>query len=210
MRFKSKKPAGFTIIELMIATAVFAIILLVIGAAITTIGRLYYKGIIRAKTQTAARSLIEDISQAIQYSGSTAQVIGPTAGTYPTPNTLCIGSRRYTYYINHQVVDGTPASGQVNHGLVVNDNNAGGCPPQDLTAFDATTMRELLGSKMRLQSLSVAQIVGSTNLYTISAEVIYGEDEVLDSTQSRCLDGTSIGLQFCAVSKLTTTVQKRL
>src|SRR3990172_9120101 len=77
-----KGVGGFTIVELMIATTIFSVILLIVTFGMLQIGRTYYKGITLTKTQNAARSIIDTISQDIQFSGE--GVTDSVSGTFPT------------------------------------------------------------------------------------------------------------------------------
>jgi prepilin-type N-terminal cleavage/methylation domain-containing protein len=91
--------------------------------------------------------------------------------------------------------------------------------------------RELLGQHMRLVKFDIKPLTSDT--YTVSVGVAYGDDDLLCSptlpaaSAGGCLSNaqvtaatwsnvddlhckSSIGDQFCAVSQLTTTVQKRV
>jgi prepilin-type N-terminal cleavage/methylation domain-containing protein len=69
MSRQRKSQAGFTIVELMIATLVFAVVLILITVGVLTFTRSFFKGINQSRTQNAARTVIETISQGIQFSG---------------------------------------------------------------------------------------------------------------------------------------------
>ena len=207
-----KDAKGFTIIELLIATAVFSIVLLVISAAIIQIGRIYYKGITSARTQEVTRSVIDDVSQTIQF---TAGSISSGTGA------LCVGNQRYSFDLGKQ-----RAGSQ--HSLVVDDASAGCSPvPQNLTGIPAAPAgRELLGDKMRLANFAVSQ-VGTTNSYNVIIRVVYGDNDLLCSptVSGSCTSNAVMsdfakpdltcksirsGTQFCAVSELSTIVERRL
>ena len=49
--------SGFTIVELMIATLVFAMVLLVITVGVMSFTRAYYRGINQSNTQRVARAV---------------------------------------------------------------------------------------------------------------------------------------------------------
>jgi prepilin-type N-terminal cleavage/methylation domain-containing protein len=68
---KQDKQAGFTLLELLIATTVFSVILLLAATAMIQIGRTYYKGNQQTRVQETARDMIEQISKDIQFSGET-------------------------------------------------------------------------------------------------------------------------------------------
>jgi len=213
-----QKNGGFTIIELMIASSVFAILLLVVTAGILSFTRQNYKGIVSTRTQTVARSITAEVSQAIQF-GSNVNIGLPGSGS---EKGFCIDNKLFSYILGQQVMDkgGLPANHQGYHGLVVNSSGVS-CnvttAPMLLPAVPtlAANQRELLGNNMRLAALDVA---ANGDLYTIHVRVVYGDDVALSpavtSTTTNwpgehCV-GDSNGSQYCAISDLTTTVQKRL
>ena len=178
-----QRNAGFTIVELMIATSVFAVVLLVMSVSILQLSRLYFKGITSSETQDTARSLMNAVSQAIQL--SPGSVIAPTqdsannnlnptaAGDYY----LCADTQQFSYHFGQQVVDGK-------HGVVL-QHIGGGCaagPPLALSSL--TTLpsgaTELLGDHMRLANLTVSQL--SLTSYRIVVRVVYGDADLLCST----------------------------
>ena len=65
----SSRNKGFTIIELMISTVIFSLVLLMCLVGIVQVSRTYYKGVTRAKTQEATRRLMDEIKESIQLSG---------------------------------------------------------------------------------------------------------------------------------------------
>jgi prepilin-type N-terminal cleavage/methylation domain-containing protein len=207
----SRLQKGFTIIELMIATMVFSVILIVITTAIIQIGHIYYKGVTSARTQEAARGIIDDISRSIQMSGGTVtpSITNAASGA----KGFCVNQRRYSYVLDKQLTDSSlVASDQTKHALVVDEMNSqctGATSAQDITNAQvslAAGSDELLGPNMRLAKMSVT---GSGDLYTISVRVVYGDTDLLTSDHMSCVN-QSAGSQFCAVSELNTTVQKRV
>ena len=209
----TKSQRGFTIVELMISTAVFSTILLVVLTAVTQIGRMYYKGITTAKTQETTRLLVDRISQEIQYSPANFVPIYAKSGD---KNVRCIGNSRFFYVLNQKKTS-------ANYGLWSDDSAAGSPVCVDSaasaalstqvipTVSPAVNPRELLSENMRIVKFD---ITGSGNLYTVSIRVVYGEDDLIevpggDISQSTC-KGATVGTQFCGVSELTVTVNKRL
>lgn len=201
--------AGFTIIELLIATAIFSVILLIITTAVLQFSKQYYKGVIASSTQGTARALIDDVARSIQFNGG---------GVSEFANGYCIGtSKRYSYALNRQVIDNGPiaAQGQSRHGLVSDTitgcNTATGALPnmQNLATLPAgTNARELLGQRMRLAKFDID---GTNNNYTITVRVVYGDNDLLSNpTDPNMFCKPEAGSQFCAVSELSTTVRKRV
>lgn len=203
---------GFTVIELMIATAVFAVVLVVVTAGILQVSRLYYKGVNQAHTQSVVRSITDTIAQTIQFGGG--GVTPTTAGTAtPTaPKVFCVGNQRFTYDLGWQVVDSSPnaSNHQAFHGLV--QDNFSGCSsssPQTISN-SAVLGRELLSPNMRLSKLNVIDL--GANLYRIEVRVIYGDDDLLKSPNdplTSCINEKA-GTQFCTISELSTVVTKRV
>src|SRR3989338_4615433 len=99
-----KKDSGFTIIELMIATTVFSLVLLLCTFGLLQVARVYYKGVTGAKVQEALRNVTDNITRVIQFSGGS--VVPPPANTTGgTPFVFCIDDQRYSVVINRQLVE---------------------------------------------------------------------------------------------------------
>ncbi len=212
-----KSESGFTILELMIASAVFAVILLVVAVGVISITDSYYKGIVGSQTQSTTRAIMSEISESIEF-GSNIQINNAGSNNI---GWLCIDNATYIYQLGQEVIDQPISQDQGYHGLVVNESS-GTCPtslssfPYDSSALPANS-RELLNQYMRLASFSVTN---SGNLYTIHLRIIYGDDSVLNPTPTGntvwATQGSSencigaAGTQFCGVSDLETTVEQRL
>ena len=204
---------GFTIIELMIATTVFSLVLLLCAAGLIQIGRTYNKGLTTNKTQATARSLIEEISRAIQFSGG-AVATTPTTRTPGVPYVFCVDDKRYTVLPDKQLKD-SPADNTQSKYAVVSDTFAGcsaSSPPAAVTdnGFNISSLvngRELLAPNMRIARLEVNS--KPNNLYEVIVRVVYGDEDLLDNSHSNCRN-VKAGTQFCAVSELSTVVEKRL
>ncbi len=213
---------GFTIIELMIATAVFSTILLLCTFGILQISRMYIKGVTSARAQETARDIIDEIGGAIQFNGADVVNSDATSGL----GKFCVGERLYSYFIGKQLTDSaTPTGDQIPHVLLVDENACGSraaTPPRDLTDPNlplASTSRELVSPRMRLARLQIITL--TNNLYQITVRVLSGDADLM--TDSLAADGSAgtdgvadscknerQGPQFCAVSELTTVVQKRI
>lgn len=229
---------GFTIVELMIATVIFSLILLILTYGVLQITRTYYKGITSANTQNTARNIIDNVSQAVQFSGKDTAYVAITPAGDGTQG-FCIGNQRYSYLSGYQLVSGTAnhSLNQTNYAFVV--DTFPGCTttsaalgllnalpgtPSALPAVD----KELMGMNMRLAYFS-PPAASADNLYNIHIRVVYGDNDLLCSqtalagscNSSATMPSTDYvesdlsckgqaGDQFCAVSDLNTIVQKRL
>lgn len=207
----SKRMRGFTIMELLVATMVFAVVLLLVTAGILQIARVYYKGVTESNTQNTARSIIDTVSQAIQFSGGdvTETPAAPVAGT---DYSFCVGNQQFSFRLGWQVENRyDAAANQTWHGLV--QTSASGCSSgtgaQNL-GNQSVTGRDLIGPHMRLSNLVVDNI--GTNLYKVSVKVVYGDNDLLNNptTPTASCKGVQAGTQFCSVSELNTIVVKRV
>lgn len=217
IKHQTSDSRGFTIIELMIATSVFAVVLLLIATGILQIGKTYYKGVAQARTQSVARNVIDEISRGIQFSGGgssvTARLMDPSNTTYG----ICINDIVYEFALD-TILDPSGGAGKSQRVLLAHRGSCSGFNSGSLTNIVATppplmagdVNRELLGEGMRLLELNVT----GTNPYTVTVVVALVTDNNLltgsapYNANTLCKGGT--GQEFCAVSKLETIVQKRV
>ncbi len=225
-----KNQNGFTIIELLIATVVFSVILLVVTAAIIQVGRMYYKGYISSRTQQASRAVIDDISRSIQFSDiSNVTIHEPGSGDVPPISAYCFGPNRFTFVRGGQLDSQAESNSydqtnkKVRHVLWQDNIGSLGCsdylpqlqfedPYQNYSESVTSDFngRELLDNDMRLQDLSVGQ-EGSSDLFRIHVKVVYyASPDLLDNFEDpNACKGSVVGGQWCAISDLTTVVYSR-
>lgn len=220
-----RKAYGFTIAELMIATAVFSVVLLVALAGFLDIGHLFYKGVTTTQTGGTANQIFTDLTGNFQTATNVTNAQSANGYTY-----YCIGNSRYTYNIGQRVTSvaashASPSSGG-NFGLLkdtlAGTNNACATPCDDINtgnscpsgAVRLNNPTELLGDQMRLEQFSIQPNAGvSLNFYNVSIIIAYGDDSVLnyttqgDPTTVYCAGKTNIQ-EFCSVSKLDTGVYR--
>ena len=189
-----KNNKGFTILELLISTTVFSVILLLCTFGLVQVGRNYYRGATITRTQNVARSVMSTLTQSIQFSGSDATGTLPAVGTLAAPppvsGAFCIGSLGYTYKLNTQVDN--------NGGYALKTSKCINGTP------DPTKQTELLGKGMSLRTFT---IVKSGDYYTITLLIANADPDLLNA-DGLCKGGA--GSQFCATSSLKTTVHRRL
>jgi type II secretory pathway pseudopilin PulG len=205
--------SGFTIVELLIATAVFATVLVLITSGIIQVTDTFFKGENEASTQRVASNVLDTIAQAIQFQSGYA---------YQTSNDIiCTGSEEFSYWPGYEL-EAHPGSGYQSATALVENNS--GCT----SATPSPSGRELLTDNMRLSNitltcLSSASLCNSTTtagaLWRIEVRVVYGDDNLLYSpsgispaakaSDAACA-GKDSGEQFCAVSDISTIVSKRI
>jgi hypothetical protein len=205
----------------MIALTIVSIMLLLATTIFVHLGNDYTKGINLTRTQNAARNIIDQVSQELQFGGG--QLLSGSNGGY---RAICIGNTRYSFVIGKQAVSGTSGSTSPyvlwqetmppnNPCMPLNLANTPGTPGALNTASPGTNGKELVPERMRLTGLCVQQLGSS---YQVNVWLAYGDDDLLsapggtpDSCGNKhqyCLGIT--GDQFCAVSELQTTVAARL
>lgn len=222
MKKLNKINSGFTLIELMVATLVFSVILLLATAGILQIGKTYYKGVAQARTQEAARNIIDDISRGIQFSGEKVILTTPLnvpSSPYPISGGkygFCINGVGYAYVLDRQLKDPATRPDEVTKALISYSVNCQGFTVSDVTS---AVGKELIGLGMRLTNLNIVDSGNDT--YTISVGVATGEADLFqdvinnldgsagaDGVNDSCKSGP--GSQYCSISNLKTTVQKRV
>lgn len=226
--------AGFTIVELMIASLVFSTILVVITVGVMHFTSSYYRGVNASTTQTTAQNAIDTITQAIQFSSG-----GTSPGGFSgNDGYFCAGSKVFTYSKGQQF-GGTPTPGD--RGLYAMDMVGATCgDPSEADFTDAVnnnTGVELLGKDMRVIQATVTA-PDDKLLSSVHLKIAYGDSDLLcnsalhaaahgcdaGAASYAALDdvferpGTTdniqckltIGSQFCAVVDLTNVAQQRI
>lgn len=223
MARRNKNQSGFTIIELMIATTIFSLILMLCLAGILQITKMYYQGVTTARTQDKAREVVDEIAETLRYSSSTLfpqatpptdlLVVGPDVlvGASDDTNYLCIGSKRYTYALDRQLKSSSPDSTrkQKAHVLWVDTISSSCTGSIDLTTA-LTNGKELLSENMRLTRFDIAYN-SSSKTYQINIGVAYGDEDLLETSgTTKACKSAFTGTEFCAVSNISLTAERRL
>lgn len=195
---------GFTLVELMVATSVFAVVLIVCAVGLLQVGRTYYKGVTVTKTQEVARAIMDDVTGAVEYSSvAPSGLLSDGSGN----KAYCVGNTRFSFRPGQMLNDaGT------NH-VFVADTPATCTGPLNLTdpaLSGGVNPRELLSPRMRVSKFTIS---GTPNrLYTVNIRLVNGEDDLLSNptgTNANC-SGVLTGAQFCAAIELSSIVQKRV
>lgn len=212
---KPRESNGFTIVELLIATTVLTVVLVGASFVLVQVGRLYYKGSITAKTQSAGRNIVDSISRPIQLRGG----IPSTPTEHPTvPNTyvVCVGNQRFTYQTQYQV--GTGPNRRPHAVWRDTIQNQGEClttAPNITNTTISTPGESMLSDGMRLFELGIdPSPTGAAGIYVISVRMGYGElttfsTDPVTTEPNGCL-GQVAGGQFCAYAAYNTSVNARI
>lgn len=206
MKLPARNQKGFTIIELLIATAVFSLVLVIFLSSFIKIGDLFYKGVNMSNTQEAARNVLDNISNDIKFSKGDKRYV-PPGGT--GVGYFCVGLHRYKFMLGKQV--GDPATP---FGLLREDINGGsGCPNLTVAGSNPT---ELLNNRMQLNRMNLNC---STTICSVSILIVfYGSDKTVlvsksgnslgpDAPDAECSGNISTS-QFCATADYTSLVNE--
>lgn len=213
---------GFTVIELLIATIVFTVVLMLVTTGVIHFSNEYYKATNASATQNTVRTVSEDITQSLQFGNTFASSQNTGVGM----SALCIGTKKYWYRA------GVPYEGELTSGapgLYVTNWQSPTDPTCDNSAasFPTSGGVQMLQENMRITSFSITP---PSPTYTVSLRVAYGDNDLLCSPNGakNCASGfgpyntpiakygndiscrSTKGSQFCAVSNITAAVGKRV
>ncbi|HEY4963379.1 MAG TPA: type II secretion system protein [Candidatus Saccharimonadales bacterium] len=203
----NEKQHGFTIVELLIATTVFSIVLTGLVYAVLFVSDNFIRGSVQTQAQETARSIEQRMSQDIQLNGATISSGYTITIGGQTYNFLCIGNARYSYLLYTEQTPITPSS-------ILQIQNFTSCT--NPTSSPTSPVKSLVGNTMRLSSFGVTQ-VGTSNLYQINVGIVYGPNTQVNQVPAsgpppytyNC--GTSVTQGFfCAIANLNTVVQQRI
>jgi len=177
------KQAGFTLIEVMLAMAILTFMLLVVSLAYINIARLYNASTAARNVQQNNRFAMEQMSRVARTSKS---VIFSDPDSNGSLTAICFVSSKTLFY----VVDGALRQAKVTDCSQRPDQNY-----QTLTA----------------PGISVARLEADNLSDTITIRLwMASRVDLLNTAASdglQCKSGA--GAEFCAINKLTTTVELR-
>jgi len=217
---------GFTIVELMIATTVFSMILILSLTGFLQIGQLFYKGVNITSTTNTAKQVIGSLKSDVSFDSDTASITilnDPLTSPAQDRFYFCAGSNRYSFILGKQVdreaaaneIKTFPVSGWYRFGLLKDQVSTSlNCPPPFSSSdplngqIDPANVTELIGDKMRLSNLTIQSV--SNTLYTLSVHIAYGDDDVLDDPggeAAKCKPGAA-NSRYCFATDVRTTVRR--
>jgi prepilin-type N-terminal cleavage/methylation domain-containing protein len=213
-----QKQAGFTIIELLIATLIFSTILILATSAIIEITQTYIRGYIESNTQNVNRTLVDQIDKSIQFSSGNITISGTTCASGSTC-WFCVNGNLYVYKYGLEL---TSASGDI----FMEEPNAQDCndpaasPTGELNLGNPPSGSiELLTTHMTLvppagnASLLTQVPIDNSNqeLYSVNINILYGDPGSYGQTASQAYycEPISSGGTFCAISGSSSNVEQR-
>lgn len=217
-RRKIQNIKGFTIIELMIATTIFAVIMIITTTAIIGISKTYIQGLVESQNQNTTRRVVSQISQDIQFNNQATININGISGLGRTPLSstgwFCIGQDVYVVQLDQEILNSGDwalirYSSSSCPGSQPTFTN--GLPTNPPYTYNAGSVEELLTTNQQLARFSIIEING---YYKISATVAYGNSSVLQAILPNPNDGvnyecntSSFSINFCSITSLTNSIE---
>lgn len=183
MSHKLNKQSGFTLVEIMLAMAIFTFMLLVVSMAYINIARLYNASTAARNVQQNNRFAMEQISR-VARSSKTVEL--PTPDSKGGLTSICF-NRATKFYVDN---------GALRQATVTSCSDAPKQEDQTLTS----------------PGVSVARIEADTpgdSTITLRMWMASRVDLLDTADPSKLGCKTGAGSEFCAINKLETTVQLR-
>lgn len=147
MRIKQQN--GFTLTELLLAMAIFSMVMMIATVGFIGMNRMYLRGTTRQQLSESARLVGEDITKTIRASGDVA--IGQCQNPIMGYSDVRVGSVSYLWK-----QEGGLWKGNVN--------------------CDTASLREILGSAYTVRSLTITKLPAEGSLYSLEGVFTMGSD----------------------------------
>ncbi len=193
---------GFTLVELMLALAFVAFILLFSLTTVIQVMQTYNKGLALKKINQAGRTTLDDISRNLQIADPSAVDVSAISD-----GRICLGSISYVWN-DYNTPTSSANKFDDNSSLVlarVNDPAEAMCS-QNNSAYpnvpkDDST--EILTSSIWIMALSIGDPSVDSPLVNVRIQLAIANDPAIVS--GKCVYGGSTG-QYCATSDFSTSV----
>lgn len=212
---------GFTIIELMIAVAVFATTMAIVLAGVIFISRQYQQASNRVALEEASRDIHQQITQSIQFSGKAltdsdnngiADEKTPTGSDY---SAVCIGNYMYIYGSTEPVVPDGSGNFSYTEGLYIK-NNLNNCAESDVNlSADANGVKPV-NLLPPYSFVSKFKVTTTGSVSTVFVRLPEDADDMLslapagpNAGDAQC-NITIAGREFCATVKLESSATRRV
>lgn len=224
-----KKNNGFTIVEFLIASTVFTIVLVTALGLIVSFTRHFYKAVNSSTTQSGARTIITAVSNAIEFAPQDS-IVTSASNNSTGVDSYCIGYTQFDYKLYAEQGYNSKNAIWETNSAIPNGTCTTNSTPQSTSII-------LLSNNMRLINFNVSPVaqdcLDQCN-YRVTAVVAYGNNSVLCNTskyQNCTTNGSdnasvtngwssltssttgcvqTVGTQFCDVASLTSTIGMRL
>lgn len=194
------QPAGFTVVELMLAMAGIAFLLLFVVFAITHATNLYSKGIAVRQINQVGRQVSDEISREIRYGGEPKILVDK--------HRLCIGSKSYIWNNANTSPTDPNANKRVDNSMVGLIRLDSGEYCDAGSPAIANDEDELLGNIARLMDMSITEPVAGSGVYEVSMTFGTALDQPTLQPTGR-YECSPVNGQFCAMGEFDLLVYAR-
>lgn len=189
---------GFTLVELLLAMALFSFMLAILSLGFLQIGKIYQSGVASRSTQQTARAVMEDVAREVR--GATAILVPVDSST---DNELCLQA-------NSQVIRYQRGSDDSLTKAIYN-GDCTGTIPNGAVKFNLVDPSSNNNHGLRAQSFVTKPIKDAANAngsVEVSLVVSTSQENDLVDANGGCKAGVT-GSQFCSSTSLTNTVSIR-
>lgn len=203
IRHAKQHQKGFTLIELMIALAFVAFILIFATTAVIQVMQTYNKGLAIKQINQAGRSTLEDMTRFLRTADPGAVNVSALASN----RRACFGGVSYVWNLYN-----TPSGGanKYNDGssltlVRVNDAANAMCTPSAgvYPSVPKAQATDVLSSNVWVMAIGVSAPSVDAPLVDVSINLAVANDPAISAGQ--CAQGGRVG-QFCATTSFSTTV----
>ncbi len=187
------KEKGFTLVELLLAMALFSFILLFATTGFIIINRAYNKGLTVKLVQDEGRKLVEELTREIRVSSAEG------IDTVSKPD--CISLNGYRYYWS------IPMSGAANSPGRLLKEEGKNCADSIVIASPGGV--DVLNTRIGVQFMAVTRVAASTSTYSVKVVLSTADTDLVDTTGENATCTTNSGNQYCDIVTLTTVVNSR-
>lgn len=216
---RAKRQKGFTLVELLLALAFVAFVLIFATTTIVQVMRTYNKGLAVKEINQTARATLQDMSRIVTSSNPNSIVLSAIT---PDPSTsqgrICFGGVSYVWNFNSATLNTYTDGSRVNLARV-NDPGSSMCVATSgiYPKIDKTKATELLSGNVWVQQLNVTPSANGSfydlyiQLSTVddpaNPAITYAWSNPNPDLRVKCKGGPEG--QFCAVASFSTSVNAR-
>lgn len=234
---KTNKQQGFTIVELMIAMAFIAVLLLAIAGAVMQVGAIYNRGVTMKSVNQAGRVVIEDMKKSISESQPLSIVYKPQSSDETTikGGRLCTGVYSYIWNIGVHVDQDAPESQTNRYQEGASRNKSlrlvklfdadkhfcSGDLDQEVNPNDATELlsggsvstgdSQTVTGNLAVQDFHITRLTDNVSmgsaLYSITIVISDADTKAIKDNSCKPPKDSESNQQYCAVNEFTFTAR---
>lgn len=189
---------GFTLVELLLAMALFSFMLSILSLGFLQIGRIYQSGVASRSTQQTSRAIMEDISREVRGAST---ILVPVDSS--TDNELCLQT-------NSQIVRYQRTTDDSLVKAVYSGDCSGNIPAgaTKTVLVDPTSANNRGLRAQRFVTKPIKDAANANASVEINLIVSTSQENDLLNANGSCKEGVT-GSQFCSSTSLTNTVSIR-